>query len=137
MKLQAAHIDHLLKQLPGMPTLGLVDAYLSPGSLAYCLIDNKEPVFAGGVVNLQWKRGEAWILPTPYFRTHVKTCYEILRDMLPVMAVEGNFRRIQATCSVMFNTNLFRHLGFNHEGIIRHFGPNGEDCFMYSRVFNK
>jgi RimJ/RimL family protein N-acetyltransferase len=30
---------------------------------------------------------------------------------------------------------LFEHLGFEYEGTLKHFGPNGETCRMYARFF--
>jgi len=113
----------------------LEDNYLSSGSIAYCLLDSKEPVFAGGIVNNKWNRGEAWILPTPFFRKHVKTCFRYMRDLLPVMSEDGNFKRIQATCAINISTLLFDHLGFKYEGTLASFGPNGEQCHVYARLF--
>ena len=111
-------------------------AYLSYGSVGYCLLSEGVPVFAGGIVNLGWRRGEAWILPTKFFRTHIIKCYRYVRDLLPVLSVEGSFRRVQATCATTVSTLLFEHLKFRHEGVLEAFGPNGETCHMYAKVFN-
>ena len=110
-------------------------SYLSEGSVAYCVLADGVPVFAAGVVNMQWQRGEAWILPTPFFRRNIKRCYRYVRDILPLASVEGNFRRVQATCAVTVSTLLFTHLGFDYEGTMKGFGPNGETCHMYAKVF--
>lgn len=134
IKLQPAHIDCILKQFPELPVDPKV--YFSPGSFGYCIVENNEPVFAGGIVKLQWRSGEAWILPTTYFRKHIRICFKVLRDMLPMLAKEGKFARVQANCSIMISTSLFRALDFEYEGVMRRFGPNQEDCFLYSRVFN-
>lgn len=126
VKLTDAHLDKL--PLPeGLDRR----SYFTPGSAAYCLLEDGEPVFAGGVVSLQWKRGEAWFLPTPYLRTHLLTCYRVMREMLPHIAKEYGFRRVQATCVAGASMSLFRHLGFFHEGCLARFGPNGERCDMY------
>jgi len=134
-KLQRLNLEHLAVLLYGHPMREqLQKSYLSTGSVGYCLLVDGHPVFAGGVVNLQWNRGEAWILPTPYFRKNIRVCYKYLRDLLPVLFVEGGFRRIQATCSIMVSPLLFKHLGFEYEGTLRQFGPEGETCFMYAKV---
>jgi hypothetical protein len=125
-----AHLDHLT--LPeGLDRR----AYFTPGSVACAVLADGEPVFAGGIVNLQWNRGEAWILPTPFMRSHFKTCYRLMRDGIPHMALRGKFGRVQATCACGTISSLFRHLGFHHEGRMARFGPNGEDCQMWSRCF--
>lgn len=130
------HVTPLTPDSPvlmGLP-LEMTRAYFSPGSVAYCLWDNNEPVFAGGVVNLLWDRGEAWILPNSWFKANWRACYRVLRGMLGVAATEGRFKRIQATCATTVSALLFQHLGFAYEGTMQHFGPNGEDCLMYARI---
>jgi hypothetical protein len=131
--LNVAFLDILLKDA----TADLRQAYFSRGSASLCLLANGVPVFAGGIVNLKWNRGEAWILPTPFFRSHVKTCLRELRDYIPSLAKQCGFRRIQATCVQGVSAKLFMHLGFEYEGTMKHFGPNGETCSMYSRTMGE
>jgi hypothetical protein len=101
------------------------------------LLADGEPVFAGGVVNLQWSRGEVWITPNLFFKRHQKTCLRIFKKLLPEMAKRGHFRRIQAICDTVSPETLFLHLGFKYEGTLECFGPFGERCRMYSRIFEK
>lgn len=132
--------DHLTKLIEGSSASMsemLGRAYFSPGSAAYCLLQDGNPVFAGGIVNQQWHRGEAWILPTPFFRQHINTCFRIVKKMLPQIAVENGFVRVQAVVAEGISANLFEHLGFEYEGKLKCFGPLGEDCRMYSRVFRE
>ncbi len=110
-------------------------SYFSQGSIAYCLLADGEPVFAGGIVTMHWNRGEAWMLPTPFFKSHTKTCFRYMRNLLRVAVVEGNFRRVQVTCSIMVSTLLFEHLGFGYEGTLKGWGPSGETCYVYARLF--
>ena len=124
------HLDRL-----GVTNEDVRKAYFSDGSVSCCLLVEGQPVFAGGIVNMQWHRGEAWILPTPWFHTHVKTCLKFMLNTLPRMATAGSFRRVQATCAISVSPSLFRHLGFYSEGTMNAFGPNGETCHMYARLF--
>jgi len=130
--------EHLAAILPNT-IIGLLPdlsrSYFSDGSVSYCLLADNVPVFAGGVVNMQWKRGEAWMLPTVWFKAHVKTCYQFMKAVLPVMATTGGYKRIQATCATSVSPSLFRHLGFYSEGVLNCFGPNGESCHLYARLF--
>jgi len=133
-------INHL-KKLIVLPSTGpvtpktLEESYFSKGSIAYCLLDGTEPVFACGIVNLQWGRGEVWIIPNEFFRNHQKTCLRIFRKMLPQVAKDHKFRRVQAVCAVDQPETLFRHMGFECEGTLKSFGPFGESCRMYAKVF--
>ena len=112
-------------------------SYFSDGSVAYCLLVDDIPVIAGGIVNMQWKRGEAWMLSTPFFRKHLRFSFCCARNTLVKAAKEGNFKRVQATCvtAATPSLSLFKHLNFTREGIMKSSGPNGEDCFLYARLF--
>lgn len=128
--LTTAHLDYL--PLPkGLDRR----AYFSPGSAAFCVLSDGEPKFAGGIVNLQWKRGEAWILPTPFMRSHLKTSVRLMKNYIPLLAEGYGFHRVQATCLKGISTSLFQCLGFSYEGLMKKFGPDGEDCDMWSRTF--
>ena len=52
-----------------------------------------------------------------------------------MMAKVKGFQRVQAVCNTGKSVSLFRHLGFAYEGTLRHFGPSGEMCDIYSRIF--
>jgi hypothetical protein len=137
VEMQTAHIKKLLEGHPQPLAQQLCRAYFSPGSAAYCLLEDGQPVFAGGIVNLEWHRGEAWILPTPFFHRHVKTCIGIVKKMLPQIASEKGFVRVQAVAADGVSIALFEHLGFEYEGTLKHFGPFGETCRICARFFEK
>jgi hypothetical protein len=136
--LELWHLDRMFDDLPVDDLRSqLPRSYFSPGSVSRCVLAEGEPVFAGGIVNLMWNRGEAWMLPTAFFRSHVKTCMQAMKAMIPALAKEGGFIRVQSSCVQGVSECMFRHLGFDHEGTIRHWGPKGETCEMYSRIFEK
>jgi hypothetical protein len=135
--LEPEHLAKLIEGAPASMSEMLGRAYFSEGSASYCLLLDGAPVFAGGIVNQQWHRGEAWILPTPFFRKHVKTCFRIVRKMLPQIAVDNGFVRVQAVAAAGVCASLFEHLGFGYEGKLKCFGPLGEDCRMYARIFGE
>ena len=132
------HLNKLLPQVElgvGVNESELRRSYFSLGSVSYCLLADNVPVLAGGIVNVGWRRGEAWMLPTPFFRRHVKDCYRYIKNIIPRMAEEGHFRRLQASCVGALAARFSAHLGFEYEGVLRCFGANGEDCLMHSRIF--
>jgi hypothetical protein len=135
--------EHLAKLIEGAPEplVSMADmlgrAYFSAGSASYCLLQDGDPVLAGGIVNQQWHRGEAWILPTPFFRSHVKTCFRLMKKMLPQLAVDYGFVRVQAAAVERVSVSLFEHLGFEYEGMLKRFGPGGENCRMYAKIFGE
>lgn len=133
--LEPEHLTKLMNGAPASMAEIMARAYFSPGSAAYCLLVDGVPVFAGGIVNLEWHRGEAWILPTQFFREHWKTCFKIMKKMLPQIAAEKGFVRVQAVAVDGVSVALFKHMGFEYEAMLKHFGPLGEECKMYTRIF--
>lgn len=134
--LNSEYLDRLLKDAaPALLTAQLHRAYFSAGSEACCILSDGVPVFAGGIVNLQWNRGEAWFLPTPFLREHLKTCLRYMRFWLPDLAKRNKFVRVQATCVKGIKSSIIKRLGFSFEGTLMKFGPAGETCDMYSRIF--
>jgi hypothetical protein len=134
--LNPEYLDKLLEGAPpSMLALRVDRAYFSPGSVSCCLLADGVPVFAGGIVNLGWNRGEGWFMPTIFFRRNVKTCYRALRKYIPRMALENGFARVQATCVKGVSASILKHLGFAYEGTMRKFGPFGETCDMWAQFF--
>ena len=139
MMLDIVPLDHeyLHTLLQGAaPSLGaeLHRSYFSPGSVALCMLNDGAPVFAGGIVNLGWHRGEVWILPTPFFKRHIKTCFKHMRDSLLSLGRTGGFVRLQATCVYGQPGKWLRVFGFEYEGTMKKFGPGGETCDLYARI---
>jgi hypothetical protein len=126
--LEPAHLD----KLP-FPEAVESRAYFSFGSEAWCVLSDGVPVFAGGFVNLQWSRAEAWIIPTPFLRQHLRLCLRMMRKAL--YEWPHGFRRVQATCCKGISSRLFQCLGFDYEGTMKCFGPNGETNEMWSSIF--
>ncbi len=141
LHLTANHVREIIASNGGNVPTGvclddMIKAYLSPGSAAYCLADDGKVIFAGGITNLQWGRGEAWILHTAMFRRHLKTCVKILKAKLPSIAIKYGFRRVQAT-SFIDNGCLFKLLGFELESPeMKFYGPSGESAKLFVRFFD-
>jgi hypothetical protein len=119
---------------PTMTADDMIAAYFLPGSAAYCVLIYGVSVFAAGIINLQWHRGEAWVLHSSLFYKYRLTCFRTLKSMLPQIAKQHEFRRVQAT-SFFGNGTLLRHLGFEKEANLRCYGPEGEDAALYVRIF--
>ena len=113
----------------------ILRAYTSEGSLARTMLDGELPVACGGIFNLKFRRGEAWVLPGKLARYHGLSIVRSLRKFLPELAQAGGFRRVQATCCDEKTTKLFKLLGFQYEGAMRCYGPQGQIALMYSRIF--
>lgn len=116
-----------------IPVEEMTRVYTSPGSVALTLMVDGEPAACGGIIDLTWHRGEAWLLTSPWI--DVKSAFRYLKKMMPLLAQTGGFRRVQATSFDLMNTTLFEHLGFKREGVMDSFGPCGESAILFSRIF--
>jgi hypothetical protein len=112
----------------------MIAAYMSPGSIASTLIADGDPVACGGIINIGWRRGEAWVLVTGNIGDYSKSLIKNMKKLFPIMAMAKGFRRVQATCHDSSN-HLFKILGFEHEAKLHAFGPVGEDVEIHYRLF--
>ena len=108
------------------------------GGPSYTLVIDGQIVCCAGVVLMEWGRGEAWTLVSSLFYKYPKTSFKAIKTKLDEIAKEKNLRRVQS----LINSNSewgerwMEHLGFRKEGMLRAYGPNGEDFIMFSRIYN-
>jgi hypothetical protein len=95
-----------------------------------------EIVGVGGVDLLWANVGEVWLMLTPYINERPKEGYKCIRDGLGKLIKKCNLRRVQGSGRIGFHQAhiLFKHLGFEAEGIMKKFTPDGVDCIMYARI---
>jgi len=116
----------------------IIKAYQIKGSVATSLVllDGLHiPLACGGIMFQEWNRGEAWILESPRIDAFKVALWKAMMKMLPLLAHEGAFRRVQAVCFSDGKGQMFRRLGFQYEGTLRSFGPIGQTGYLYSRIF--
>lgn len=103
---------------------------------AYSLVINGEVIGCAGVVMLGKGRGEAWTLLSSFFYRYKKTAYRAICEGLRKIIEEKELWRVQALVRPDFETgeHFIKHLGFEREGLLRGYGPNGEDLIMFARL---
>lgn len=103
---------------------------------AYTLIIDHHIVACGGVFLLEWHKAEAWVLLSTFFYRYVKTAFREIKGYLKEIIKAYDLRRVQALVRPNFDSGkrLMYHLGFQEEGILRAYGPSGEDYSMFSRI---
>jgi len=121
------------KALP-IPEVQLIQSYMIPGSQALTLLEDGVPIACGGIINQDWRNGEAWLLNSIEFCQNLKMTWRVVREMLPVLANKGNFKRVQAH-SLEGKCSVIKHLRFQYEGTKRRFSIDGQDATFWSRLF--
>ena len=91
---------------------------------------------AGGIIPIWDGLGEAWVLPGNLIHRHRKTFVRLVRDGIDRMNAEHQFRRIQATAraDAASAQRFLEFLGFEREGCLRAYGPDGADHFLFAKM---
>lgn len=79
---------------------------------------------------------DIWLMLTPYINKHVKQGYQCILRGIEKLINDNNLRRVQSYGRVDFLEChiLFKHLGFEVEGLAKAYTPDGVDCIMYAKV---
>jgi hypothetical protein len=106
---------------------------------AYTLFADGKIVGSAGVVLMNKKSGEAWMVLSSLFYNYKKEFFRAVRDKLEDIIKDKGLVRVQAMVVTDFPEaeHWLRHLGFENETPnprgARRVGPNGEDMYLYAR----
>lgn len=106
--------------------------YLVKAGPAYsCIVD--DVVFACAGLIPQWEnRAMAWALISGEAGKHFLSIHRAVKRTFAMHP----YRRIETTVAMNFEEG-YRWadlLGFEREGLMRKYVPNGDDCYLYARV---
>lgn len=98
----------------------------------FTLADGDEVIACSGVVNMWENRAQAWALISQGAGAHFVRIFRAMRSFLELQ----DTHRIEATVDTNFEQGhrLMRMLGFQHEGLMRAYLPDGRNCDLYARV---
>lgn len=102
----------------------------------YTLFEEDVVLGIGGVHNIWNGVGEAWLLLGKEAFARPRTVARHTVNMFDHMQEEYKYQRIQASIAVKdAKAKRFAEwLGFQNEGIMRKYGPDGSDYYRYARV---
>ena len=92
-----------------------------------------EIVFCLGVHNLWPGVGELWLTTSPLAAAYPNS-WIVGRGLVDM--IRSGYVRLQAVVDPLFSEamRVMEHLGFTHEGILRRYGPHGEDQVMCAAI---
>ena len=128
--------DQDLGVLGGIDLSVFAAAWENKGS-AWSLLNEKGVIGCGGMVLGEWRKGTAWLLLSELFYGNVRIVYKTIKVKLQEVVEEKKLRRVDmyVDCSLPKAVRFGEALGFELEGRLRAFGPNGEDFFILGRVY--
>ena len=113
------------------------DAFKAPYAIhGYTLLEDGEIVAMGGVHMLWNKVGEAWIMLGKSAKSKPRTVAKYADLMFDVIVHKNKLNRIQASIAVndAKAIRFGKWLGFEMEGLMRRYGPDGSDYYRVARV---
>lgn len=136
---QPAHLKSLLLQpaqaivRPYFDKQGYAEALQKDGC-SFTAMDGDRVLAIAGVVPLWEGRAEAWALLSANIRRDFLAIHHAVERWLQVCP----FRRVEAAVDAEFPEAVrwVERLGFEREGPLRAFTPDGRDCIRFARVKN-
>lgn len=117
------------------PDSGDLSARLLVDGASWCAIDDDgRPIMAGGAVPFWAGTAEVWIAQGPAAAGRPATVAMLTWRHL--CRLQARFRRVQATVRAGDEPafRLLARFGFEFEGVLRAFGPDGADHYMMARI---
>jgi len=108
-----------------------------PSVFLHTFLINGDPIAIIGGKMIFEHSGEIWGLTTDAIRDVPIAFLRQVRKMLEEYRKELNLWRYQMLVSVKLQERVLfaKALGFKKEGLLRKYGPSGDDYYMYGRIY--
>ena len=107
-----------------------------PG-MAFTAVENGYLIASSGVQPLWNGVGEGWFVASSKMPQKKLTIIRMIKDNFDGIINDNSLFRVQAGVRSDWPTakRFAEFLGFEHEGIMRKYGPDGQDYYRMARVF--
>ena len=105
--------------------------------LAFTGIVNDKPIFAAGMKMVWGQVAEGWVIATSEMWKHPLSVAKAIKKDFARVAKENNITRVQSAIRKDFSEGqrFAEWLGLEKEGLMRKWGFDGSDQYMYARLF--
>lgn len=141
MKLVPFEIDHLKQIQPRAVDMANHSVFFDemmgicedPKNHSFTIMDGEFLVACGGVYYLWPGVGTAWLLGSDHIPKKKIAFHKLASTALDKAIKKGSFHRVQSIVRADFPEALGwnRLLGFEIEGMLKGYAPDGMDCFIY------
>jgi len=110
---------------------------LEEANLAFTGIVNNKPIFAAGMKMIWGQVAEGWVIASSDMWKHPLGVAKAIKKNFARVAKEHNIKRVQTAIRKDFaqGKRFAEWLGLENEGLMRKFGFDGSDQYMYARIF--
>ena len=105
--------------------------------LAFTGIINDKPIFAAGMKMVWGQVAEGWVIATNEMWKYPLSIAKAIKKDFARVAKENNITRVQSAIRKDFSEGqrFAEWLGLEKEGLMRKWGFDGSDQYMYARLF--
>ena len=109
---------------------------LKEDNLSFTAISNNKPIVSAGMKKVWGKVAEGWVIGTDEMWKHPISIAKIIKRDFARIAKEQDIERIQTAVRKDFKTGIrfVEWLGFEREGLMKKWGFDGTDQYMYARI---
>ena len=142
-KYEPWHMDALLMRQREQETFKIVDKDLDKlikdnhKGCSFTGFTTDKIIGCAGILPVWSGVGHAWVVLGSDYKKHRIWLHKQVKDMFFKIAVGMKFRRVQANvqCDFYDAVRWIEALGFEGESVMKEYGPDGKDHYMYTRFF--
>ena len=110
---------------------------LEQDHLAFTGIVNNKPIFAAGMKIIWGQVAEGWVIASSEMWKHPIGVAKAIKKDFARVAKENNITRVQSGIRKDFKQGLrfAEWLGLEKEGLMKKWGFDGSDQYLYARIF--
>ena len=110
---------------------------LEQDHLAFTGIVRSKPIFAAGMKMVWGRVAEGWVIATGDIWNHPLSVAKAIKKDFARVAKQHNIKRVQTAIRKDFTQGqrFAEWLGLENEGLMKKFGFDGSDQYMYARIF--
>lgn len=108
------------------------------GLVADTVVYEGQVVACAGITSVLKGVGQCWaVYSLDIGRYHIDP--QIARNRIVAAMIKHNLRRVQATARIDYPaaSSYLRYLGFEREGVMKMFEPDGTDAYLYAKTMTK
>ena len=110
--------------------------FLKEVGMSFTGLVNNRPIAAGGVFHLWDGVAEGWVLATKEIYKYPVFCAKHIKKRTEMLIKNNNIKRLQtsvkADCEMAIR--FAKWLGLKPEGVMKSYGPAGEDFIRFARI---
>ena len=110
---------------------------LQEDNLSFTAILNNKPIVSAGMKMVWGKVAEGWVIGTSEMLKHPIAISKVIKKDFARIAKENKLQRVQTSIRKDFKEGIrfAEWLGLEREGLMKNWGFDGSDQYLYARIF--